>query len=126
MSATRSASIKSGECSRMGSDTDGWSTDSACTMAAGASVLRENTSAIALRTSGEASSSNISSAPSAAVRSSSERSEINQARAKERVASARSPADAFLTQLINCRTIMVFPAYATCYDTVTRCHCHEK
>jgi hypothetical protein len=29
------------------------------------------------------------------------------------VASARSPAGAVLTQLMNCRTIMLFPAYAT-------------
>jgi hypothetical protein len=49
------------------------------------------------------------------------RSEINQARAKARVASARSPAGAVRIQLMNCRTIMVL-AYATCDDTVTRCH----
>ena len=73
----------------------------------------ENTSAMAWRTSGEASSSSINSAPSAAARSSSERSEISQARASDRVASARSPAGAVLIQLINCRTIMVLPAYAT-------------
>jgi hypothetical protein len=111
--STRSASINSGENSRMGSATEGWSSESACTIAAGASWLRENTSAMACRTSGEASSSSISSAPSAAARSSSERSEINQARASDRVASARSPADAVLIQLMNCRTIMVLPAYAT-------------
>ena len=111
--STRSASIRSGECSSTGSATEGWSTDSACTIAAGASVLRANTSAIAWRTSGEASSSSINSAPSAAARSSAERSEISQARASDRVASARSPADAVLIQLMNCRTIMVLPAYAT-------------
>ena len=33
------------------------------------------------------------------------------ARASDRVASARSPAEAVLIQLINCRTIMVLPAY---------------
>jgi hypothetical protein len=41
------------------------------------------------------------------------RSEISQARANDRVASARSPAGAVLIQLMNCRTIMVLPAYAT-------------
>jgi len=39
--------------------------------------------------------------------------EVTQARARARVASARSPAGAVLTQLMNCRTIMVLPAYAT-------------
>ena len=111
--STRSASIRSGECSSTGSATEGWSSDSACTMAAGASALRANTSAIAWRTSGDGSSSSISSAPSAAARSSSERSEISQARASDRVASARSPAGAVRIQLMNCRTIMVLPAYAT-------------
>ena len=83
MMSTRSASIKSGECSSTGSATDGWSSDSACTMAAGASALRENTSAMAWRTSGEASSSSINSAPSAAARSSS--TEIgNQPGARQR------------------------------------------
>ena len=33
--STRSASIRSGECSSTGSATDGWSSDSACTMAGG-------------------------------------------------------------------------------------------
>jgi len=41
------------------------------------------------------------------VRSSGDKSEINQARAKARVASARSPAGAVLIQLMNCRTIIV-------------------
>jgi hypothetical protein len=41
------------------------------------------------------------------------RSEISQARAKDRVASARSPAGAVRIQLMNCRTIMALPAYAT-------------
>ena len=35
--STRSASIRSGECSRTGSAIDGWSSESACTIAAGAS-----------------------------------------------------------------------------------------
>jgi len=59
------------------------------------------------RTSGDASSSCIKSAPSAAARSSADKSEINQARAKARVASARSPAGAVRIQLMNCRTIIV-------------------
>ena len=66
----------------------------------------------------------INSAPSAAARSSSDKSEINQARASARVASARSLAGAVRIQLMNCRTIIVLPAYAT--DTPTRCHCHTK
>jgi hypothetical protein len=41
------------------------------------------------------------------------RSEISQARAKARVASARSPAEAVRIQLMNCRTIIALPAYAT-------------
>ena len=92
----------------------------------GADALRAKTSAMARRTSGDGSSSCINRPPSAAARSSSERSEMSQARARARVASARSPAGAVRTQLMNCRTIMVFPAYATCNDTETRCHCHEK
>ncbi len=111
--STRSASIRSGECSSTGSAIDAWSSDSACTMAAGASALRANTSAMAWRTNGEVSSSCIRSAPSAAARSSSDKSEINQARANARVASARSPAGAVLIQLMNCRTIIALPAYAT-------------
>ena len=71
--STRSASIRSGECSRTGSATEGWSSDSACTIAAGASALRAKTSAMAWRTSGDGSSSSISSAPSAAARSSSDK-----------------------------------------------------
>ena len=81
-------------------------------MVAGASALRANTSAMACRTRGEGSSSSINSAPSAAARSSAVRSEISQARASERVASARSPAGAVFIQLMNCRTIMILPAYA--------------
>src|SRR5580700_7586147 len=89
-------------------------------MAAGASVERAKTSAMAWRTSGDASSSSIRSAPSAAARSSTERSEISQARASDRVASARSPADAVLIQLMNCRTIIALPAYATEKPFVTQ------
>jgi hypothetical protein len=37
---------------------------------------------------------------------------MSQARAKARVASARSPAGAVFIQLMNCRTIIVLPAYA--------------
>jgi hypothetical protein len=44
---------------------------------------------------------------------------MSQARANDRVASARSPAEAVLTQLMNCRTIMVLPAYATKNDMVS-------
>jgi len=95
-------------------------------MAAGASALRANTSAMAWRTSGDASSSIINSAPSAAARSSSVRSEISQARASARVASARSPAGAVLIQLMNCRTIIALPAYATRDDTLIRCQCNRK
>ena len=59
------------------------------------------------------SSSSINSAPSAAARSLSDKSEINQARASARVASARSLAGAVRIQLMNCRTIIALPAYAT-------------
>jgi hypothetical protein len=111
--STRSASIRSGECSRIGTATDGWSSDSAWTIAAGACAERANTSAMAWRTNGEGSSSCIRSAPSAAARSSSQRSETSQARASARVASARTQAEAVLTQLMNCRTIIALPAYAT-------------
>jgi hypothetical protein len=53
------------------------------------------------------------------MRSASESSEMSQARAKALVASARSPAEAVLIQLMNCRTIIALPAYATRNDTLS-------
>ena len=65
--STRSSSSSSGECARIGSATSGWSSPSACTTTCGASSADANTSASARRTSGEASSSNMIIAPSAAA-----------------------------------------------------------
>ena len=112
--STRSASISSGECSRIGSATEAWSVASARTIAGGASVVWAKTFAIASRTSGDGSSSSISSAPSVAAKSSEDISEKSQARARARVASARSPAGAVRTQPRKCRTIIGIPHYATC------------
>ena len=73
--STRSASTNSGESASTGAAMSGWSAASASTMAGGALGLAASASASARRTSGEGSSSSISIAPSAAPRSSGERSE---------------------------------------------------
>ena len=65
-------------------------------------------------------------APSAAARSSSDKSEISQARASDRVASARPPAGAVRIQPMNCRTIMVLLTDATRNDTMAHGHYQRR
>ena len=94
-----------------GSATEGWSSASACTIAAGASAR-----ATLPPSPGGPAAKDRRAASAARLRRRAivfGKSEISQARARDRVASARSPAGAVRIQLMNCRTIMVLPAYAT-------------
>src|SRR5208282_4268495 len=68
--STRSASTNSGDNAYTGAAICGWSAASATTMAGGALGLAASASANARRTIGDASSSSISIAPSAAAESS--------------------------------------------------------
>jgi hypothetical protein len=52
--------------------------------------------------------------------------EISQARASDRVASARPAAGAVRIQPMNCRTIMVLPTNATKNDDMARGHDQRK